>query len=233
VIDYVGAELDLFDSARNWKRYWAKTIRPYLGEEVLEVGAGIGSNVTFLRSSSALRWHCLEPDPSLYRRIVEKIEGEALPENCTAQLGTIDDVPALAQFDTVLYIDVMEHIRDDHVEFAKAALRLSSGGYLVVLSPAYQWLYSPFDAAIGHHRRYTRATLQGLGEGTPLNLKRILFLDSVGLLASSANKLLLRKSIPHIREVRFWDSVMIPLSNLLDPTLRYSIGKTVVGIWQK
>lgn len=232
VTDYPGNELDLFQQALNWKRYWSHRIRPYLDKTVLEVGAGLGANVQLLVSPAQRQWHCLEPDPQLSERIKAKIRAGRLPEVCSAKAGTIDDLPAQSQFDTILYIDVMEHIEADATEFSKAASRLSSGGHLVILSPAYQALYSPFDAAIGHYRRYSRSTLKKLGDGTVLKRVTVFYLDSVGLAASLANKVLLRSTMPTIKHVEIWDRVMVRMSRAIDPLLLHTIGKTIVGVWK-
>ena len=59
------------------------------------------------------------------------------------------------------------------------------------------------------------------------------YLDSAGLLASAANRLLLRQSMPTAEQIRFWDRRLVPLSRLLDPLFRHSLGKTVMGVWRK
>ena len=64
---YIGSELELFSHASNWKAYHARLIRPYLGDEVLEVGAGIGATTASLYSGNQKRWVCLEPDLALAR----------------------------------------------------------------------------------------------------------------------------------------------------------------------
>ncbi len=134
------------------------------------------------------------------------------------------------KIDTILYIDVLEHIEDDRKEMALAGERLKPGGKLIILSPAYQFLYSPFDRAIGHYRRYDRKALRFAANG---GLKEISIrnYDSVGMMASMANKLLLRQSYPTKAQVYFWDKYMVGFSKLLDPLFFYRIGKTIVGIW--
>src|SRR6185503_3856669 len=124
--------------------------------------------------------------------------------------------PAQPSFDTILYIDVLEHIEDDRRELERAACRLKPGGRIIVLSPAHGWLYSPFDKAIGHCRRYTTTMLREL---TPpaLRIEKAFYLDSVGLLASSANRLLLKQSMPRPKQLKVWDKLMVPCSRLLDP----------------
>ena len=138
----------------------------------------------------------------------------------------------LGTFDSILYIDVLEHIEDDRGELSRAAALLRPRGFLVVLSPAHPRLFSEFDAAIGHHRRYTRSTLAAAApEG--LELVRLVYLDSVGLLASLGNRLLLRESMPTPRQIALWDRVMVRLSTRLDPILRHRLGKSVLGVWRR
>lgn len=231
-IVYVGQELDLFAQATRWKKYWSDRLRPYLGAEVLEVGAGLGVNTPLLYSPAQSRWMCLEPDPDLAARLRQNCQAISDHERITVQSGIVADLPAEALFDTVLYIDVLEHIEDDAGELARAAEHLRPGGRIIVLSPAHMFLYSPFDRSIGHFRRYSKATLRAAGR-SPLALERLLMLDSAGMLASLANRLLLRQSLPTLEQIAFWNNYLIPISLVIDPVIGYSVGKTIIGIWQK
>jgi SAM-dependent methyltransferase len=164
-------------------------------------------------------------------RLADAVSRGVLPACCRVQRGTVRALPADARFDAVLYVDVLEHIEDDAAELAAAARVLRAGGVLIVLAPAHEWLYSPFDRAIGHYRRYTRRSLAAVA---PAGLRRLVlrYLDSVGLLASAGNRFLLRKSLPTVRDIARWDQLMVPLSRRLDPWLGYRLGKSVVGIWR-
>jgi len=156
-----------------------------------------------------------------------------LPKNCCVQQGTIDEVADEQSFDAVLYIDVLEHIETDGLEVTKASRRLVPGGYLVVLAPAHQVLFSPFDAAIGHYRRYSRATLRVLGGHSDHRLVKLHYLDSVGLAASAGNRFLLKSGMPNRKQIRLWDRFMVPLSSVIDPLLGYKVGKSILGVWQR
>jgi 2-polyprenyl-3-methyl-5-hydroxy-6-metoxy-1,4-benzoquinol methylase len=228
--NYVGQELDLFARAENWKRYWSAQIEPFLGESVLEVGAGIGASTEIFKDSRRSSWVCLEPDPALAKRIAEKIERGDLPKYCTVSIGTIADLPAEARFDSIVYIDVLEHIQNDRDELARAARLLHPQGTLVVLAPAHQYLFSPFDESIGHFRRYSRRSLLDLMPGG-LTVRCSRYLDSVGMCASLANKLLLKKPLPSERDIRLWDKRMVPISRVLDPIFGYSVGRSVFAVW--
>ncbi len=228
---YVGNELELFEKATNWKKYYRRIIKPYLTGNVLEVGAGIGGTTTLLCDGSHSRWLCLEVDPVLADIISRTIQKGGLPKCCQVAIGTLADLSLTSNFDSIIYIDVLEHIENDKKELETAKKHLAKGGYLIVLSPAYQWLFSSFDRQIGHFRRYTKSTL---GASVPSGLKCVLlrYLDSVGVITSLSNRLILNQQIPTSRQIVFWDRVLVPISKFLDPLLGYKLGKTVLGIWQ-
>lgn len=229
---YEGRELDLFSHAQNWKRYFAKAISPYIGKRIAEVGAGNGSTTEILSSAPHDTWFALEPDPSLIASLNRKRELGHVPDTVTPILGGLAEIESEAPLDTILYIDVLEHIPDDTEEIRRAAMLLAPAGHLIVLSPAYQMLYTPFDAAIGHHRRYT---LEGLKRLTPnmLRLQKGFYLDSVGVLASVANLLFLNQSQPKLSQVLFWDRVLVPCSKVLDALTAHTFGRSVVAIWRR
>jgi SAM-dependent methyltransferase len=229
---YIGDELDLFSAAKNWKSYVRRQLQPYLGREVLEVGAGFGGTTKFLCHGDFDRWISLEPDADLAERLAANIRNGSLPAGCEVQVGTLEGREDYNQFDTLLYIDVLEHIEDDKGELARAILHLRPGGRLVVLSPAHQWLFSEFDRAIGHFRRYTRRSLK-LISPPGSKMERLIYLDAVGLLASLANRVLLKSSMPTPRQIAFWDGVMVPLSRLFDTISLHRVGKSVLAVWQK
>jgi SAM-dependent methyltransferase len=228
---YVGSELDLFAAAGNWKMYWSRQIQLFLTGDILEVGAGIGSNTRFLDCGGAGRWVCLEPDPELAGQLAASLGGMESGRAHETDCGTLESLSG-QQFDTIVYIDVLEHIENDGEELNRAASHLRPGGHVIVLSPAHQRLFSPFDAAIGHFRRYDRPMLRTISPAG-LRLDRMRYLDCAGLILSAANMLLLRQSMPTKTQLRFWDQWVVPVSQVLDKLLFYSVGKTIIAVWVK
>jgi hypothetical protein len=281
---YCGSELALFAQARNWKAYWASRVRPHLGAEVLEVGAGIGattqvlcggegsesqcrmSNVECRKNDEApmtnsgpvppsdfelrhsfdirhstfdissptypQRWVCLEPDARMAAGLKAAAARGELPACCAICPGTLAALKPEEMFDSILYIDVLEHIENDRGELAAAMSHLRAGGKLIVLGPAHPWLYSPFDKALGHFRRYTK-TMLAAAVPPGLVCLELIYLDSVGLLASASNRLFLRRHLPSPRQIAIWDRLMVPLSCVVDPLFRYRVGKSVLGVWER
>lgn len=228
---YIGGELELFAAATNWKRYLAAVLGRFIAGRVLEVGAGIGANVGYLCNRRVANWTSLEPDPDLARQIGERVRGGEFSPSCRVVCGTIADIDRMARFDTILYLDVLEHIAEDRAELACARFHLAARGRLVVLAPAHQFLFSQFDAAIGHHRRYSRAGLCAL---TPdgCRLEAFMMLDCAGFFASLANRLMLRAALPSTRQIAIWDKVLVPMSRRLDHLTGHKFGKTAIAVWR-
>jgi SAM-dependent methyltransferase len=230
-IPYAGGELELFRHAGNWKAYWSDRVRPFLGRQVLEVGAGIGENTVLLHAEGA-DWTCLEPDPELRRRLRQRLREHRQTRDCTVLGGTTAGLAADALYDSVLYIDVLEHIEDDRGEIARVAEHVAPGGHLIVVAPAHEFLFSRFDAEIGHFRRYDHASLTSLASAD-LRLVRSSYLDSAGILLSLANRFLLRRDMPTSHNIATWDRFVVPVSVRLDRLLAHRVGKTILVVWRK
>jgi len=229
---YGGSELELFAEAVNWKAYWMRHVRQFIRGDVLEVGAGIGANTQMLCSERVRRWLCLEPDPRQAARLRTAVSTQPDAQRIEIVIGGLGDLQPDARFDTILYVDVLEHIANDREELTRAEGHLRPDGALIVLAPAHPRLFGRFDAALGHHRRYTR---RGLAAIMPPSLTQLelMHLDSCGLLALLGNRILLRQSVPSRSQVLIWDRVMVPASRWLDTLTGHRVGKSVLGIWQK
>jgi SAM-dependent methyltransferase len=226
--EYVGNELKLFEHAKRWKAYWRSRIQSSIHGDVLEVGAGLGSNTVFLQTPDVKSWRCLEPDPALGDILRQTT---VLLSHCTITIGTTESLVD-EHFDCILYIDVLEHIEDDKAELARAAALLRPAGRLIVLSPAHSFLYNRFDKAIGHYRRYSAGSLRACLPAQ-CALTSLVYLDSVGMFASLANRALLQQSLPTPKQILTWDRFFVPVSRILDPLLGYRLGKSIVGIWTR
>ena len=228
---YIGNELDLFKNATNWKNYFSKKIKPYIKGDILEVGAGIGTNTKYLIHDNVniKSITCLEPDAILceemkLNHLNDKIDAKEILN------GTIEDVNK--QFDTIIYIDVLEHIEKSKEEIELIKKRLNTDGQLIILVPAFNFLFSEFDSKSGHFRRYDKHILKNEVNNT-LKLQKTFYLDSLGVIASLVNKYILKKGTPSPANIYFWDKKIIPFSKFLDIISFNTFGKSLIGIYQK
>lgn len=223
-------ELELFQHANNWKNYWFSHLRPYVRGKILEVGAGIGANIErFSKLAEVSESVALEPNPKLFDEGRKRFQG--IPQ-VTWKSGTLNDLSPSEKFDTILYVDVLEHIENDREELVRASSHLNPGGHLCVLSPARPDLMSEFDRAVGHHRRYLSRDYRAITP-TGTELIKVAYLDSLGMFLSLGNRLILKSSSPALGQVLFWDRWVVPVSRVLDPLVGHRVGKTLIGIWKK
>ncbi|HMT74556.1 MAG TPA: class I SAM-dependent methyltransferase [Chitinophagaceae bacterium] len=228
---YISTELAVFKDAQNWKKYFSDIIIPFIQGSVLEVGAGIGSNTPYLINKKINSLTLLEPDKSFANILKQQKTQNQFPQNCDVINGTLQDLKKDLLFDTIIYLDVLEHIENDSEEVSEIYNRLKQNGKLIILSPAFPCIFSKFDKEIGHYRRYTKKSLRKISvKMRPLNLR---YLDCSGFFLSAANKYFLTQKYPSKKQVFFWDKVCIPISRFFDPLTKNFFGRSILGIWEK
>ena len=158
--------------------------------EILEIGCGTGHNLAMLSGFGHVEGLELDDEARALseRRLGRKVMSSPLPELAGVPEGHYDLVGAF---------DVIEHIDDDHAALASIATKLKPGGTFMMTVPAHQWMWSAHDAVNHHKRRYSRRSLKALIEGSPLQLKRVGYFNSLlfplALAERAASKLSGRK----------------------------------------
>lgn len=226
---YIGNELDIFSNATNWKKYFSDKIDPFISGDVLEVGAGIGINTKYFINKKTRSITSIEPDKELFEKMLFNHKDLPFSNQCKFNC-TIKEVEA--SFDTIIYIDVLEHILESNKEIELIEKRLKPGGHLIILVPAYNFLYSEFDKSIGHFRRYNKKILRKEVDNR-LFEKDLFYLDSLGVIASLMNKTILKKNSPSLKNIIFWDKILVPISKILDVITNKTFGKSLIGIYAK
>jgi len=222
---YDGHELEHFDNAHNFRNYQLQLIKKYLGSNLLEVGPGQGGFVEIYKKF-VKKILLVEPDKRLCKFLKKKIKGQKIKiNNCT-----INNVNK--KFDSIIYFDVIEHIKNDLDEVKKAKKRLSKNGYLIINVPAHQYFYNNFDKSVGHVKRYNKHDFKIIEKKTGLKIEKITYYDSIGFLFLILNKVfsLSSKNLNH--KIKFWNS-LIPISKIIDFLTFNMIGKSLLCIFKK
>lgn len=212
--DRYGSEiLGRLNRAPRFTRWMADTVRPYVGDRVLEIGAGTG-NMTLHLVPRALYW-ASDVNPQ-YLKTLEKLR-RTRPY---LQVGLTDGAaaesfPAGNSFDTVVCLNVVEHLEDDVAVLRNIRSVLEKDGRAVVLVPNGPWLHGTLDQVLGHRRRYTREQLTAVGQQAGLRLETLLPFNRIGVVAWWLNGRVLRRKTFGLWQIKMLN-LMTPLFRKID-----------------
>jgi SAM-dependent methyltransferase len=185
--------LDRMAAARNYNAWLLERARPYLGSSVLDLGAGTGTFSELIARDADVV--ALEPDERLARVLRERtshLPRMRVVEGGAEVLGGID-----GRFDSILCLNVLEHVEDEAGTLAGCFERLRSGGHLLLLVPAHPALFGAVDALTGHVRRYGAAHLRAELARAGFEIVDLRHVNPVGALGWLVfSKLLRRDQVP-------------------------------------
>jgi len=224
-IHYNGFELEHFDSASNFREYQVSLISKYINGNFVEVGAGKGGLVTYYKKI-VKNITLLEPEKKLFNVLKKKFPSKKIK----IKNYTIDKLKNY--YDTIIYYDVLEHIKKDLNEVSIASKKLKKNGYLIISVPAYQAFYSDFDRSVGHFKRYNKKDFITIGKRTNLKIEKLVYYDSVGFLFLVLNKILSLKQTNLKNKIFLWN-LLIPISKLIDFLTFKMFGKSLLCVFRK
>ena len=187
-INYPGWELKFFDGSKNFRQYQLELMKKYIKGNVAEVGPGNGMNLnSYLELPHKIDLY--EPTPRLFKNLKQNFSNTKKILFFNKKFDG-----SKKKYNTVLYLDVLEHIKDDQKEINKAFASLKSGGFLIINVPAFSHLYSQFDKDVGHHKRYEKKDFDSLISKLKVKDLKYIYYDSIGYLLSLMSKILIINS---------------------------------------
>ena len=191
--------------------WMADTIRPFCGEHLLEIGSGVGNLSRKLLPR--MEYIASDINPLYLQTLSNLTEGRPylLPAYC--DVSDLQTFPRSERgFDTVICLNVIEHVADDHKSLLNIRSVLSKGGRAIVLVPQGEWNYGTLDEVLGHHRRYTRETLTRLAHDCGMQIQHMIEFNRIGTIAWFLNGKLLKR--------RSFGLVQIWMLNLIAPLMK-------------
>jgi len=234
---YLGRDLESMSLARNYRRWILDTFAPHLGRRVVEVGAGTGSFSELLLARGPESLTLVEPSGEMHRLLVARVG--RLPTRARVRIhnDTFARVaPRLTEGerpDSVIYVNVLEHVEDDEAELRLVAEALAPGGRAFIFVPALRWLYGSFDRQVGHRRRYTRGELEAKCERAGFGVLRSAYFDAAGVLPWWLKYRVLRSEKMEPAAVRFYDSFCVPVLRRVEAVAPPPVGKNVLLVAEK
>lgn len=216
--------------AKSFNHWMVETIAPFIGRLVLEIGAGIGNITRELMNGK--RYYASDINP-YYLEMLDKYKENQPRLNVTLlDLNRIDAFKDTAmQFDTVICLNVIEHMDDDQRAMRNIANLLAPNGKAIILVPRGKWLYGSQDVVLGHKRRYSTKTLQELGASAGLSILKIIEFNRVSALPWFVNgRILGKKSFGRFQMTML--NLSIPVVKKVDRYLPCP-SLSLIGIFEK
>lgn len=226
------ADLLLMGKAPNYRDWICSLIRPHLGQRILEVGGGIGNFTERLLDRELVVMidvdeACLEHARSRFARWVNlRIVRRDIADPAVLELRH-------HRFDTVVGMNVLEHIEDERRALHHISELLSDGGRFVLMVPMFRWAFGTIDQAIGHVRRYSRRDLMAKLESVGFRLCSARYVNSVGLLGWYVNGRVVRRRRQSALQIRIFDRFVVPWLRRAEAVLKPAFGQSLIAVVEK
>lgn len=235
--DPIGEEtLAVISQAGAFNRWMYTTIAPWCQGKLLEIGSGVGNLSQFFLAKEQFI-HLTDLRAGYCAQLEEQF-GEHPHCLGVSQVDLVAPdfetryADLLGQFDSVFALNVVEHIEDDLLALANARLLLRQGGRLVILVPAYQWLYTKIDQGLGHYRRYTVPTLSQAMTQAGLTVVHQQYFNAMGILAWwISGKLQRNEQIPE-GQMQLYNT-FVPIFKGIDALVGRRLGLSAVAIGER
>jgi len=207
--------LDSLAGAKRFNKWMADTVRPWLGTRVLELGAGIG-NMTQHLSRGRKIYVASDIDEEHMARLRVRFRGRPSLEIRKCDLCDSEDfIPLLGVFDSVVCLNVVEHVEDDLGALRNIFSALKPGGCAIILVPQDQKAYGTLDEVLGHYRRYSEAQLRARMEEAGFEVERMLHFNRVTRPGWRFNGQVLKRRSFSRFQLRVFDA-LVPLWRRID-----------------
>jgi SAM-dependent methyltransferase len=230
--DPIGSStLQAIAKADRFNRWMYSEFKSELKGEILEAGSGIGNisslvigdgmSVT-LSDNNVEYCHWLRKKFQEVSNLKDILQLDLAHPDFQSEYFTVKE-----KFDSIFLLNVLEHLEDDHAAIANCGYMMKPGGNLVVLVPAYRWLYCSLDKELGHYRRYTQKTLRTVLEHEKFTTKKIHHFNCLGICGWFLSGKIFQSKKLGGGEMGFFNRI-VPIARLVDKITFKKIGLSVI-----
>jgi SAM-dependent methyltransferase len=236
-IDNEGLEtLSVITEADNFNRWMFKTIEPFCKGNIFEIGSGIGNISSYFLANN---YKILTTDiRDVYCNI---LRDNFKNHSCLLGVENVDIIHEdfdekythlLGKFDTVFALNVVEHIEDDSLAISNCNKLLKSGGHLIILVPAYQFLYNQFDKELFHFKRYVKKEVVKLFIKNNFKIINSFYFNALGIVGWFIfGSIAKNKTIPSA-QMNFYNKIIF-VAKIIDLIVLKRIGLSTIVIGKK
>ena len=236
-IDYSGRDLEAMSWALNYHRWILQKFQPLLGRKVVEVGAGTGSFSELLLATDIESLSLVEPSREMYAQLTERLSKIKTPVQISTYASTFikaaEQIRIAQEPDSIIYVNVLEHIEDDETELRVVNETLDCNGRVFIFVPALSWLFGSFDKQIGHQRRYAKKELTAKCTSAGFKVIRAEYFDFFGIVPWWIKFRFLKSEQLEHSAVKIYDDYVVPVARVIENTVVPPVGKNLMLIAEK
>ena len=227
--------LQLLSRSKNFTNWLYSEIKPYIKGKILEIGSGFGTysdKITYDFPQNNIFLSDINPKylESLHQQYFDRPNIKIQKLNLASE---IDFKKIKVKFDTISVINVLEHIEDDIQALHNLSLCLNKNRHLILLVPAYKFLFNCIDKEIGHFRRYEKQDIINLLSKTEFKLIKLFYFNAFSILGWYLNGNIFKKPVISKNALYFFDK-LVPILKIVEKyVFRKSFGISMIVILQK
>ena len=222
--------LEALTEAKNYNRWIASSFYPYIKAPLLEFGAGIGNISGLLGSYTPL---CLtDTDERMLDHLKHKFSHS---NDVSVDYLDITQPPPdhlVESFQSVIGINVLEHIEDDEKTLIHLRSLLKPSGRLLLLVPSKKWAYTELDRQLGHFRRYEKKELGVKLVKASFRIEKLYFFNIIGLMGWIIQDLIQRSEGLRPSQISLFES-LVPILKPIESKVSMPLGISLIAIAQK
>jgi SAM-dependent methyltransferase len=214
--------------------YWIyNNIQKFIGNNILEVGAGIGNITDFIMFKDKLTLIDIDQNYVHYLNAKYSFRDKSNFSALRADIQDIKSSPlAIKTYDTIICLNILEHLKNDQKAVENMTSLLQPGGRLIILVPALNILYGSMDVSFGHYRRYNKKQLKVLIQAQDLEIIKFYYLNILGLFGWFLNGRIFKKQELPEKQTKLFDK-LVPFLGLTEKIITPPLGQSLILVAQK
>jgi ubiquinone/menaquinone biosynthesis C-methylase UbiE len=230
--DYTVRDQERMQLATRYFDWQRRMTVPELGSRVLEIGCGMGNFTQHLLDRELVVGIDVENDCIQQHRTRFR-QHSHIHASVMDILDSSFTELAKHRPDSIVCLNVLEHISDDYKALQHMYAVLPKGGRAVFIVPAFESLYGPIDANLGHYRRYSKTSMTKVAEGAGFRINKLRYFNSIGFLGWYVNARFLKKTEQSEQQIRLFDSKIVPILSAIESRIEPPFGQSVFAVLER
>jgi SAM-dependent methyltransferase len=218
--------------AKNYFAWQSRLVVRELGRRVVEVGCGIGNFTGLLLDRELVL--SVDREEVCVEHLRDRFLGQPNLKVVVCGPGS-DAFRELGRYrpDSVVCVNVLEHIEDDAAALRAMAEILTPDGVIVLLVPAFEALYGPIDRNLGHYRRYRRGAVRRLANSVGLEVRKLHYVNAIGLFGWWVNARVLKRETQSDGQIAIFDRWMVPIFSAIEGAIPPPFGQSILAVLRR